>query len=95
MPYNANRDEINIIDTNPGDIRLSNWEYLDLIDPLLDDRLSAAGLMRFKRLREQMNVAMIVAPLVALPLAWYPAKWIGSNAFVTQALCREECIPPD
>ena len=88
MSHNANRDEINIIDTSLGDIALSNWEYLDLIDPLLDDRLSAAGLMRFKRLREQMNIALFMAPLISLPFAWYPAKWLGSKAIVTQASCK-------
>lgn len=33
---------------SPSDVRLSCYEYYDMIDALIDDRLSAEGLFRFK-----------------------------------------------
>ncbi len=71
-----NRDTISYIGGNPADIKLSHWEYYDFIDQMLDDRLTAEGLMKFKRLHSQMSMNGVVIPLVMFPFAFVANRWL-------------------
>ncbi len=65
-----NRDTLDWTSTNPSDASLSHWEYHDFIDQLLDDRLTAEGLLKFKRLHSQLAMNAVVIPAVTFPLAF-------------------------
>lgn len=75
-----NRDTLDWTSANPSDVSLSHWEYHDLIDQLLDDRLSAAGLMKFKRLHSQLAMNAIVIPAVTFPLAFLANRALVGTA---------------
>lgn len=76
-----NRDTIPYQRGNPSDVSLSHWEYHDLIDQLLDDRLSADGLMKFKRLHSQMATNALVIPVVTFPIAYLANRWLAGTSF--------------
>jgi hypothetical protein len=71
-----NRDSLSYYGSNPADVRLSHWEYHDLIHSLLDDRLTAEGLMKFKRLHSQLASNAVVIPVVMFPFALLATKWL-------------------
>lgn len=73
---NPNRDELNPNMNLPSDIRLNVWEYHDMLDALLDDKISAEGLVKMKQLYWQNSIAMIAVPIVSFPLAWVCNKWL-------------------
>lgn len=64
---------------NASDIRLNHWEYHDFIDQLLDDRLSAEGLIKFKRLHSHMAMNALVIPFVSFFPAYYLNRWLAGN----------------
>lgn len=80
-----NRDKIPFQRANPSDVRLSHWEYHDFIDQLLDDRLTAEGLMKFKRLHSQMATNAVLIPLVTFPIAFLANRWLAGTPSLTQA----------
>jgi hypothetical protein len=73
-----NRDSISFYGGNPSDVRLNHWEYHDFIDQLLDDRLTAQGLMKMKRLHSAMSVNALAIPVVMFPFAWVANRWMTS-----------------
>ena len=81
-----NRDTISFYGGNPSDIKLSHWEYHDLIDQLLDDRLSAQGLMKFKRLHSAMSMNTLVIPIVSFFPAYLCNRWMAGTFWMTQVL---------
>ena len=81
-----NRDKIPYLRTNPSDVSLSHWEYHDFIDQLLDDRLSAEGLMKFKRLHSQMALNAVLIPAVTFPIAFLANRWLAGTLADTQDL---------
>ena len=85
-----NRDTIDYYGGSPADVRLSHWEYHDLIDQLLDDRLTAQGLMKFKRLHSHMAINAIVIPVITFPIALFASKWLAGMYLPTQDLSTEE-----
>lgn len=80
-----NRDKLPFQQANSSDVRLSHWEYHDFIDQLLDDRLTAEGLMKFKRLHSQMAVNALLIPLVTFPFAFLANRWLAGTPSLTQA----------
>jgi hypothetical protein len=78
-----NRDTISFYGGNPSDVRLSHWEYHDLIDQLLDDRLSAEGLMKFKRLHSHMAISAIVIPIASFPFAYIANRWMSGTQVIS------------
>jgi hypothetical protein len=74
------RDTIPISRSNPSDVHLSHWEYHDFIDQLLDDRLTAQGLMKFKRLHSQMATNAVLIPAITFPLAFLANRWIAGTS---------------
>ena len=84
MPQDYNRNTLSYFDNNSAGISLSHWEYHDLIDQLLDDRLSAEGLMKFKRLHSAMATNAIMIPIVTFPLAYVANKWLTGTSSVSQ-----------
>jgi hypothetical protein len=85
-----NRDTISYYGGNSSDIKLSTWEYHDLIDQLLDDRLSASGLMKFKRLRQQLVMNSIVIPIVSFFPAYCCNRWLAGTFIFTKVLSTED-----
>jgi len=81
-----NRDTIPFYGGNPSDIRLSHWEYHDFIDQLLDDRLTAQGLMKFKRLHSQMSMNAIMVPIVSFFPAYFANRWLAGSSDLMQDL---------
>ena len=81
-----NRDTISFYGGNSSDIKLSHWEYHDFIDQLLDDRLSAQGLMKFKRLHSAMSMNTLVIPIVSFFPAYLCNRWMAGNNLVTKVL---------
>jgi hypothetical protein len=75
-----NRDTLDWTSTNPSDVSLSHWEYHDLIDQLLDDRLTAEGLMKFKRLHSQLAMNAVVIPAVTFPFAFLANRALAGTA---------------
>ena len=75
-----NRDSISVYRSNPSDVSLSQWEYHDFIDQLLDDRLTAEGLMKFKRLHSQMAINAVLIPAVTFPLAYFGSRWLAGTS---------------
>lgn len=61
---------------SPSDIRLSAWEYQDLVDAVNDDRLSARGLMKFKELYRVNSVQLLAVPVATFPIAWFLNRWV-------------------
>jgi hypothetical protein len=78
-----NRDTISYYGGNGSDIRLNHWEYHDLIDQLLDDRLSADGLMKFKRLHSSMAMNAVVIPIVMFFPAYLCNRWLAGTLVPT------------
>lgn len=64
---------------SPNDVKLSVYEYYDLIDALNDDRLSAGALMKFKELYRCNSMQLLVLPIVAFPFAWIGNKWMAGT----------------
>lgn len=85
-----NRDTIPYQRSNPSDVSLSHWEYHDFIDQLLDDRLTAEGLMKFKRLHSQMAVNAVLIPAVTFPIAFIANRWLAGTQIATQDSLIEE-----
>ena len=75
-----NRDTISFYGGNASDIKMSHWEYHDLIDQLLDDRPTAAGLMKFKRLHSQMSINALAIPVVAFFPAYLANRWFAGTS---------------
>ena len=73
---NPNRDELSAKHNSTADIALNTWEYHDFIDTLLDDKLSAAGLMKMKRLHYDISLSIIATPIIMFPFAWIGNKWL-------------------
>ncbi|MCB0369353.1 MAG: hypothetical protein KDD45_07840 [Bdellovibrionales bacterium] len=72
-----NRDTLSYFGGSSSDIRLNHWEYLDFIDQMLDDRLSASGLMKFKRLHSSMTMnAVVIASAMTVP-AYICNRWLA------------------
>lgn len=74
-----NRDNLSYYENSFSDIKLSHWEYHDFIDQLLDDRLTAEGLMKFKRLHSQLAVNAVVIPIFMFPIAFYANRWLAGT----------------
>ena len=85
-----NRDTITFLSANSSDIRLSHWEYHDFIDHLLDDRLTAEGLMKFKRLHSQLTMNTVAIPVISFFPAYYANKWLAGTQNLIQVLLTEE-----
>ena len=79
MATNPNRDEF--YGNSPSDIKLSTWEYHDFVDALIDDRLSARGLMKFKNLYTHISFNLFATPIVAFPPAFILTKWLVGIIF--------------
>lgn len=77
-----NRDLIPYYGGNSSDIKLSHWEYHDFIDHLLDDRLTAEGLMKFKRLHSHMATNALVIPVVSFFPAYFCNRWLAGTTLV-------------
>ena len=75
-----NRDTLSYYGGNSSDIRLNHWEYHDLIDQLLDDRLSAEGLMKFKRLHSHMSLNAVIIPVVTFFPAYFCNRWLAGTS---------------
>lgn len=73
-----NRDSLTFYGGNPSDIRLNHWEYHDFIDHLLDDRFTAEGLMKMKRLHAAMSMNAVIIPFAMFPFAWVANRWVVS-----------------
>lgn len=71
-----NPNPYQFLKNSPNDIKLSLWEYYDLIDCLLDDRLSADGLMKFKELYRCNSIQTIIVPILSFPVAWTMNRWL-------------------
>ena len=84
-----NRDTLSFYGGNPSDIKLSHWEYHDFIDQMLDDRLTAEGLMKFKRLHSQLAMNTLVIPIIAFFPAYYANRWMAGTSILTKDLLRE------
>jgi len=80
-----NRDTLSYYGGNPSDVKLSHWEYHDFIDSMLDDRLTAEGLMKFKRLHSHMASNAVIIPVVMFPIAYLANKWLTGTFFIIQA----------
>lgn len=79
---NPNRDEISLRHNSSADIKLSTWEYHDLIDALLDEKLSPAGLIKMKRLYFDISINLIATPIVMFFPAWIANRWLqGTKVF--------------
>ncbi len=79
---NPNRDELPLRHNSAADIKLSTWEYHDLIDALLDEKLSPAGLIKMKRLYFDVSINIIATPIVMFLPAWIATRWLqGKNLF--------------
>ena len=61
---------------SPSDIKLSTWEYHDLIDAVSDEKLSPRGLMKFKELFRQNSMQLLVVPVAVFPFAWFANRWV-------------------
>ena len=85
-----NRDSLSIHGGNPSDVRLNHWEYHDFIDHLLDDRMTAEGLMKLKRLHSAMAVNALAIPVVMFPFAWVANRWMTSMCGFSQVSLTEE-----
>ena len=90
-----NRDKIPYLRSNPSDVHLSHWEYHDFIDQLLDDRLTAEGLLKFKRLHSQMALNALLIPAVTFPLAFLANRWLAGTPKCRQASWTAEWHQPD
>src|SRR4051812_14834938 len=77
-----NRDTLSFYGGNSADIKLSHWEYHDFIDQLLDDRLTADGLMKFKRLHSHMSMNAIVIPIISFFPAYLANRWLAGTPFL-------------
>ena len=71
---------------SPSDIRLSTWEYHDLVDAVNDDRLSARSLMKFKELYRLNSLQLLAVPVVAFPFAWLANRWVVGTSKLNQVL---------
>ena len=80
MSYDHSRSTLPFTDNSSSDIELSHWEYHDFIDQLIDDRLTAEGLMKFKRLHSAMSLNALAIPAVTFPFAYVATKWLTGNA---------------
>ena len=89
-----NRDTISFYGGSSSDIRLSHWEYHDLIDQLLDDRLTAQGLMKFKRLHSQLSVNALAIPVVCFFPAYFANRWLAGISHQIQVLSTEDWHHP-
>ena len=89
-----NRDTISFYGGNSSDIKLSHWEYHDLIDQLLDDRLTAQGLMKFKRLHSQLSVNALAIPVVCFFPAYLANRWLAGISHQIQVLSTEDLHHP-
>ena len=74
-----NRDTVSYYGGNSADLRLNHWEYHDMIDQLLDDRLTAEGLMKFKRLHSHMSMNTLAVPVVAFFPAYLCNRWLAGT----------------
>lgn len=83
MSYDHSRSTLPFTDNNSSDIALSHWEYHDMIDQLIDDRLTAQGLMKFKRLHSQMAINAVIIPAITFPLAYAATQWLTGMATFT------------
>lgn len=90
-----NRDSLPYHGGNPADVRLNHWEYHDFIDHLLDDRMTAEGLMKLKRLHSSMAVNALAIPLVMFPFAWVANRWMTSMCAFSQVSLTEEWLHQD
>ena len=87
-----NRDTLSYYGGNSADVRMNHWEYNDFIDQLLDDRLSAQGLMKFKRLHSQMSINALVIPIVSFFPAYLANRWLVGILSVIEVLSIEELL---
>ena len=83
-----NRDLITFYGGNSSDLKLNHWEYHDFIDHLLDDRLSAEGLMKFKRLHSHMSMNALVIPVISFFPAYLCNRWLAGTHLVIVRLRR-------
>ena len=75
------RDELSYYVNNASDVKLSMWEYHDFIDCVLDDRLTAEGLMKFKRMYQLNSLGMLIIPTITFPIAYICQKWMHGKVF--------------
>lgn len=74
----ATNPDINEIHANsPNDIRLSQWEYQDMVDALLDERLSNKGLMTMKKLHLANSINLLSTPVIYFAPAWLANRWFA------------------
>lgn len=83
MIESKNRDHLTFYGGNASDVRMSHWEYHDFIDHMLDDRLTAEGLMKFKRLHSQLTMNSAAIPVVTFIPAWFMNKWLFGRQKLT------------
>lgn len=88
MATNPNQNEY--YQNSKSDIKLSAWEYNDLVDAVMDDRLSASGLIKFKNLYTANSMSNLVICTFMVPPAYLLARWLQGKKFVIQALPIEE-----
>ena len=63
-----------------NDIKLSMEDYYELIDILLDERLSAKMKFKFKNLWEINSYSTIFVPIYVSPIAYMMTKWMTGPA---------------
>lgn len=69
-------NEIPFYSKNFGDIRLNVWEYHDMVDALLQDKISDQGQMKFKRMYQINSYSMLMVPVIGFPIAFFAQKWL-------------------
>lgn len=94
MSYDPSRSTLPFTENNSSDIALSHWEYHDFIDQMIDDRISAEGLMKFKRLHSAMAFNALAIPLVTFPIAYVASKWLVGTPFSRQGSSTGAWGPP-
>ena len=72
-------NEIPFYSRNNGDICLNMWEYHDMVDSLVDDKISDQGQMKFKRMYQINSYSMLLVPLLTFPAAYYAQRWLHGN----------------
>jgi hypothetical protein len=68
---------------NGGDLAVSHRDYYDMVDPLLDERLSPRMQMKFKNLYEVNSNGMFAVAIVATPIALALTRlYVGSSVLM-------------
>lgn len=84
---NNKEDRVNYAgNSGAGDIHISHRDYYDMIDPLLDERISPRMLMKFKNLYEINSWGMFAVPIIATPVALVLTKLLVGDSVLTQVL---------